>query len=671
MLDKVVPRTAVATLLAVLAMPLAACGSRPRDPDARQAERPRAASRGRLIILGFDGVDPRWLEGYAREGKMPNAKRLIEANGGANYRPLGSTNPPQSPVAWTTFATGTNPGEHGIYDFVRRVFVRDPQTDALIGVAPIPGTTSFEVPAAGPPMAATHRSGIPFWKVLADDGVPSVVLNVPYSFPPDPVRQGSRILSGLGTPDLRGSNSIFTIARSTVDRERVLSGGAEVPLTLEGESGSFELAGPPIPGGAGHVKTRVALRITNGGNEVSVRSGDTWVPLARGALTPFVELTFTHAGRTTRGIARFMLVGGAPGVHVFVTPVSIHPRAPLTPVSYPSAFAATVADELGHLYKTVGWDHDTSGLNTEVVDDAAFLREMDEIERDRREMLLDALDRDDFRMLIWVSTATDRVAHMFYRLIDPEHPRYDAALVAALGNPIEREYRRMDETIGLVLPRLRPDDTLLIVSDHGFHNYRRGVHVNSWLRENGFQALKPGVTAGEDLGDLDWSQTQAYALGTGQIYLNVSGREPSGIVSQNQMPEVMRRIREGLLALRDVERGNAQPIARVYEGRAIYRGRRTTEGPDLQVAFAENYRTSWESILGASPPGLFADNPYKWSGDHSASDVAETPGILISNRAVADQPAIVGIAPTALRFFGRAVPRHYEGRSVLREEATR
>src|SRR5689334_4909632 len=92
-----------------VAMTLAACGGNPRAE--RRDAGPSAArtQRGRLIILGFDGVDPRWLERYAREGKMPNVRRLIEANGGKNYRPLTSTNPPQSPVAWTTFSTGTNP----------------------------------------------------------------------------------------------------------------------------------------------------------------------------------------------------------------------------------------------------------------------------------------------------------------------------------------------------------------------------------------------------------------------------------------------------------------------------------------------------------------------------------------------------------------------------------
>lgn len=652
-----------------LGLLLAACGSG-RGSHPRDAGRAApVVQRGRLIILGFDGVDPRWLERFVREGKMPNAKRLIEANRGENYRPLTSTNPPQSPVAWSTFATGTNPGQHGIYDFISRRFVENAAGDAS-PVMPFPGTTLVEVPAAGPPIATTHRSGIPFWKTLADDGVPTVAINVPYSFPPDPMREGGRILSGLGTPDLRMSNSNFTVARSSAVAERNLSGGYEVPLTVSGERATFELSGPPVPGESReHVKATIELRVNAQG--VALKSGDEFIPLTRDRLSRFVEISFTRGQITHKGIARFMLVGPDGGTNVFVTPVSIDPNEPFLPVSYPNEFAGRVAGDLARDYKTVGWDHDTSSLDREVVDDASFLAEMDDIERDRREMLMDAIARDDFKMLIWVSTATDRVAHMFYRVIDPQHPRHDAALAARIGDPIEREYKRMDETLGLVMARLRPDDTLLVLSDHGFHNYRRGVHLNSWLQQNGFQKLKEGVTVGASLDDVDWGLTQAYAVGTGQIYLNLRGREPRGTVSLADAPEVIRRIREGLVALRDTERENAQPISNAYEGRTVYTGRRASDAPDLQVAFAENYRNSWESMLGGSPAGIFADNMHKWSGDHSSSDVADTPGILISNRPLARSPAIVGISTTALRFFGRPVPRHYEGESVLREGASR
>jgi predicted AlkP superfamily phosphohydrolase/phosphomutase len=362
-----------------------------------------------------------------------------------------------------------------------------------------------------------------------------------------------------------------------------------------------------------------------------------------------------------------MLLEASPQTRLFITPISMHPRAPYSAFSYPKAFAADLADEVG-LYKTVGWDHDTSALNAEIVDEGVFLRDMDEIETQRRKMLLDRLARPDWDMLTWVSTATDRVGHMFYRLIDPQHPRYDAALAAQYGNAIENEYKRMDATVALVLERLRPDDALLIISDHGFHGYRRGLHLNQWLRQQGLLALKSDAESSgrEFFLDVDWARTKAYALGTGQIYLNRSGRERDGVVTAEDAPKIAQQIQDGLLQLRDAERDNAQVVARVYRGTDEFRGARAADAPDLQIAFAEHYRTSWETILGGVPAELFADNTKKWSGDHAASDVADTDGILLSNRPItAAKPAIVDLAPTAIAFFGEAPVAEHVGKPVI------
>jgi len=230
----------------------------------------------------------------------------------------------------------------------------------------------------------------------------------------------------------------------------------------------------------------------------------------------------------------------------------------------------------------------------------------------------------------------------------------------------------MDATVALVLPKLRPEDTLLILSDHGFHGYRRGLHVNQWLRQKGLLTLKDGSesSARDFFIDVDWSKTKAYSMGTGQVYVNRIGREPQGIVSEADAPALLREIQQGLLAQRDEARGNAQVVAQAYLGSEVYHGARLADGPDLQIAFAEHYRTSWETALGGIPADLFADNPKKWSGDHAASDVKDTDGILISNRPIAAKaPGIVDFAPTALSFFGQSMPSHYTGHPLLAEPA--
>jgi predicted AlkP superfamily phosphohydrolase/phosphomutase len=643
-------------------------GDRAAPPAKTEGQAAAKKSRGRLVILGFDGVDPRWLERWMKEGKLPALAKLSAAHGGKAYHHLRSTNPPQSPVAWATFATGTEPGEHGIYDFIARTL----DASSPIPVLPKVATTTFEVPAQGPPIARNLRTGQAFWQLLGNAGVRVVSLHVPYSFPPDPMRDG-RILSGLGVPDLRETNSTFTYVGTEVTPAQVKQppgGGVLVHLAMQGDRGRFDLEGPTVPGSPNE-RMRVPVEVTrekDGTAHVTIAGKA--IVLQRDAFSDWVELEFSHAGKTIRGICKLLLLETTPRLRLFISPINIHPRAPYTPVSYPAGFSAQIADELKGLYKTVGWDHDTSALNAEIIDEGAFLRDLDTTEQQNRSMLLERLTHDDWDMLVWVSTATDRVAHMFYRLIDPQHPRYDAALAKQYGNAIEDEYKRMDATVAAALGHLRPDDTLLILSDHGFHGYRRGLHINQWLRRQGFLALKDGADSSEHdfFLDVDWSKTKAYALGTGQIYLNRQGREPQGIVTEAEVAALSRQIRDGLLALRDDAHDNARVIDEVYLGSAVFQGKRAQDRPDMQVAFAENYRTSWESILGGVPRELFADNPKKWSGDHAASDVKNTDGILISSQAIErSDPGIVDFAPTALSFFGIPLPGQYTGKSLLPE----
>ena len=659
-------------LVACCSLVWSACGKKepaaaPATQQPLQAE-PTAKQKGRLLILGFDGVDPRWLEEWTKAGKLPVLKQLMDADGGKGYRRLGSTNPPQSPVAWTSFATGTLPGDHGIFDFISRTLSESPTgLPIMLRVA----TTSFEVQRAGPPLARNLRKGEPFWQTLGNDGVRVVALNVPYSFPPDPMRDG-RMLSGLGTPDLRETNSTFTYVGTDVTDDRVKrppGGGVMVKLTMQKGVGQFDLEGPSIPGGDGaRMKTPVELSTAAGKPDMQVKIAGKDLTLAVGAWSDWVELEFKTESSRVAGVCKLLALETGKQTRLFISPISFHPRDPYSAISHPRGFSGKIADDLGRLYKTVGWDHDTSALNAEVIDDAAYLSDMQAIEKDRTEMLLDRLSQPDWDLLIWVSTATDRVAHMFYRLIDPQHPRYDAALAKQFGDVIEREYKRMDATVAEVQKQLKPDDTLLILSDHGFHNYRRGLHVNQWLRAQGLLTLRNGAASSprEFLLDVDWSKTKAYAVGTGQVYFNLAGREREGTVQPEETEALTKQIRDGLVALRDKERGDAIVVRTVYAGADVFKGKSSSEAPDLQVAFAENYRTSWETILGGIPAAMFADNDKKWSGDHAASDVDETPGILISNRAItANKPSIVDIAPTAAKFFGRSVPGQYTGRQLL------
>lgn len=637
----------------------------------REGQRATPPSR-RLVILGFDGVDPGWLGRWMEDRKLP-ALRGLATRG--DFRPLASTIPPQSPVAWTSFATGVGPARHGIFDFVER----DPRTylpDVGTGGVHPPRFWADLIQTASA-SGYTRRQGTPFWQIAADNGVKTVVLRVPYSFPPDPV-PGGRMLSGLGVPDLLGTNSTFTYFATDLEAAGSRGdpgGGRLVPLVLRDGVADAEFAGPFDPRGGSRPPLRLhaRFRVEPGGEAVTVRFGDNEVRVPRGGWTPWLSFRIPVVAPlriplvAIDGICRFLVLSVDP-LRVYLSPLNYAPAHPFAPISSPGGFSGELATRLG-LYKTVGWSEDTSALNAERLDEQGFLDDLNRTMDEVRASTLDQLARPDWQLFISVFTQTDRVSHMFYRLLDPAHPRYDAALAARFGDAVLQTYQRMDAIVGEVLARLGPETTLVVISDHGFHSYRRGLNVNTWLRDRGYlvQAAVPPAQQGADFfPGVDWTRTRAYALGTGQIYVNLRGREGRGIVAAGAeytglLDEIARRLEA------EVDPAtNERFVAKVYKGPEVFAGAAAERMPDLQIAFRDGYRTSWRTPLGGIPAELFEPNTRKWSGDHAASDAADTPGVILSTRKLTTpKPAIVDLAPTALAFLGAPVPAEMTGTRLL------
>jgi predicted AlkP superfamily phosphohydrolase/phosphomutase len=265
---------------------------------------------------------------------------------------------------------------------------------------------------------------------------------------------------------------------------------------------------------------------------------------------------------------------------------------------------------------------------------------------------------------------------MMWRLIDPEHPMYDAEAARLHGNAILRVYQRADQFVGDLLGRLPPNTTVLIVSDHGFHSFRWSVNLNTWLVQHGYMTLHGQPPGDKKLDDLfgggtfwenvDWSRTQAYAMGLGQIYVNLAGREGQGMVSAGAEYEaLLDRLVADLRAFRD-PRTNAPVVRNVYRRSDIYSGPYVDAAPDLQVGLESGYRTSWQTALGGTPPDVIEPNLRKWSGDHGSSDYQTTAGVLLSSRPLTSSTTrIIDIAPTVLKFFGLAIPQDLDGKPLF------
>ena len=214
------------------------------------------------------------------------------------------------------------------------------------------------------------------------------------------------------------------------------------------------------------------------------------------------------------------------------------------------------------------------------------------------------------------------------------------------------------------MERLKDDDVLFVMSDHGFKSFSRCVNVNTWLVEHGYMRLKSSTSTGADyFGDVDWSKTKAFSVGMGGIFLNIAGRESQGIVKPEEVPKLKREIEAKLLTLRDHSNDN-KPVRKVYDGEHVYTGPYKTEAPDLFIGWEAGYRVSWESVTGKLKTEIFEDNTKAWSGDHCV-DADIVPGVLFSNRKIAKSvPRMVDIAPTILSLFDVEIPSYIEGKAL-------
>lgn len=614
----------------------------------------------RVIFLGLDGLDPKLTEEFMSAGKLPNFSRLRDQG---SYRRLRTTFPSLSPVAWSTFATGVNPARHNIFDFLNRDLrsyvpelssskVRPPHRILKLGKYRIPlGRASVEL----------RRKSEPFWKILGRHAIGCTILRVPITFPPDQFK--GRLLSAMSTPDLRGTQGSFSWF-TTNPEHLACTGGSRYPLTrvanhlegsLEGPENSFVEGAGPI---------QIPFRIVNasGPGTPSLEIQGESIMLRAGEYTPWIKLRFRGApGASVTGIARFLFTSSGENFSLYATPLQIDPESPALPISHPRYYAVYLAKLLGS-FATLGMAEDTWALNEGAIDEEAFLRQAELIKEEREAMFFSALERTRRGVVACVFDTSDRVQHMFFRYLDPASR---SARPDGHAEVIERLYRDMDRLVGETLKYVDRDTVLFVLSDHGFCAFHRGLNLNAWLHQNGYLTLKDGAAeGGEYFENVDWTRTRAYTFGLGGLYLNLRGREASGIVGPEEAAPLKQELIEKLTNLKDEQTGDVA-IQNVYAADAVYKGPYLGAAPDMIVGYAAGYRTSWDAAIGKVTAQVFEDNTKAWSGDHCV-DPLLVPGVLFSTQKLdAEDPGIEDMAPTALRLFGVQPPKWMEGTSVL------
>ncbi|MGE0641438.1 MAG: alkaline phosphatase family protein [Thermoanaerobaculia bacterium] len=690
------------------------------------------AEEPRVVVLGFDGADAKLTEQWMDEGKLPNLAKLRESG---TFSPLRSTIPSQTPVSWSTFSTGLNPGRHSIFDFLKRdresyrpSFAAFDETSKpfLFGekngvyVAAIAAAALFVVVfllakllrrraataallalvlglAAGAagwwvgtkllptkaPSVVNRRQGDPFWKLLGAAGKHVRVMRMPVTFPPEPFEHGE-MLSGLGTPDLSGRiGKPFYFTSELFFTPR---GGNEVSIEiveLEDNKGRIEteIKGPPnklFPKQSDYIRIPMTITVADDKSKIDVEVSGASFALKSGEWSPWVRFAFPFNSLIKLGgIGRFRLMSIEPEVRLYLSPIQFDPSKlpPILDITAPRSFAADLYRRFG-LFKTIGWMIDTWSIKGGTIDEPVFFEDTD-FTVDEEERILDGLIADDWDVYFHYFEFTDRVQHVMWRFTDPLHPLYTEEGHAKYGDSILKSYQQMDRIVGKVMEKMPPDAILLVASDHGFQPWRRTMNYNTWLATNGYLVLKGQsdhqanledlFDQGQFFQDVDWSKTRAYAMGLGNIYVNLKGREGQGIVSAGaEYDALVAELKTRLPEFVDVETGD-HPVAYVFTRDEAYGTYDPALIPDLFPSNAAGYRVGWQDSLGIVAKSIVEPNLDVWSGDHCSVYPPLVDGILFSNRKLdlSEKPYMADVMPTLLGIYEVAPTTKLDGRDLL------
>lgn len=502
----------------------------------------------KVLVVGLDGATFDLIGPWVAEGRLPTLGRLMREG---VYGELQSTFPPMTGPAWTSFATGVNPGKHGLYDWIARE----------------PDSYRFG------PVTALDAKVPTLYSLLSAAGRRVCVFNVPMTYPP--IAVNGVMVSGMPTPN--------------------------------------------------------------------------------------TNVTFT-------------------------SPAGLFPQ-----------ILAAVDDYI--LYPDPGQAYSDSGVE-------AFLQRLYRCTELRLKTLayLRQLEAWDFCMVVF--NGTDTISHALWKYGDPSHPLHDPGRYAKYGRAILDYYSYLDQQLQPIVASLDGNTTLILMSDHGFGPFHKFIHVNNWLiqqkmmhirpgliprlKQTAFQlgfapmnvynafmklglgALKREVVRGQGQGllktlflsfeDVDWRRTLAYSLGNiGQIYVNLSGREPFGAVKPGREYEQVRDdIMGQLLELRDPANGE-QVVEAVYRREELYHGPQLERAADIlfmprrleYFGFGE-YEFGSHKIIEAMKRGI--------SGTHRMNGIFIAYGAAIRPDSTPNQARLIDLAPTIHYLLGVPIPAGMDGR---------
>jgi predicted AlkP superfamily phosphohydrolase/phosphomutase len=592
------------------------------------------ASTPRVVILGLDGLDYELTSRLMKDGRLPGLSRLARTGG---FSALGTSVPAQSPVAWSDFITGMDAGGHGIFDFIHREAATMAPYLSTSRAAPpehVLEVGGWQFPLSGGKVELLRR-GRAFWEILEERGVPTTIVRIPANFPPS--GKAGHELSGMGTPDILGGYGTFSYY--TTDRlaylGRQVSGGNVYRVEETDGVVRARIVGPdhPLKLTPEPLTTDLTVYVDPERAAVKLVVGDEVRLLQEGEWSDWVPFSFDLLPTQHLPVqARFFLKRVRPTLALYMSPLNFDPLAPALPISTPPSFAAELARATGRYY-TQGMPENTGALSAGVFTPEEFLAQARIAGKEIADQFPYVLGRFGRGVLFFYVGNVDLISHMMWRPMDPGHPAYDPVEDPPFADVVPKAYEEADRLVTFALDHAGEDTLVIAMSDHGFTSWRRTFHLNAWLHQNGYLAVRDeSLPAGmELLTNVDWSKTRAYGFGLNSLYVNLQGREKDGIVPPSARDALLSEIKQRLEGTIDPSTG--RPAAnRVYLSDETFSdGGQRAIGPDAVIGWAKGTRGADSSALGEVEREVLADNEKPWSGDHEM-DAPDVPGILASSR---------------------------------------
>ncbi len=318
------------------------------------------------------------------------------------------------------------------------------------------------------------------------------------------------------------------------------------------------------------------------------------------------------------------------------------------------------------------------------------------------------MDSTEWNFLVSVYDATDVIGHYFWAYLDENHPKYDPKLAKTVKQMVEDIHVELDRSVGNLMEGAGPEALKFVISDHGFGSVYYGVYVNNWLLEQNYMHFKNTVPvkarywafrhglhtynllqlakklhlvqsiesayaekslkmqllkmASLSMDDIDWTRTKVYSAGNfGQLYLNLKGREPNGIVPPEEADELIEELVEKLQKLDDPQ-SKRRLFDRIYARWDVFTGVASEEAPDI-VFFDDEMIYAAHRMFELGSNKLVSLHPV-YSGNHKMDGI-----MFMAGRGVkyvmgppSVKPNLIDLAPTILHFMGAPIPSDMDGR---------